>query len=132
MKTYQVIARAIGARNRCEQTGNIEWQNRWQARIAELVADFPSGSGFNNGTQLDDSSTSEKLVFNTAFHHMDENGYYDGWTEHQVIVKPSLEMGFSLTITGRDRNEIKEYIAECFMAVLSNDAPEFKTEQAIA
>jgi hypothetical protein len=45
---------------------------------------------------------------------MNEGGYYDGWTEHQVIITPSLQHGFDVRVTGQDRNEIKDYLAELF------------------
>lgn len=128
MKVYQVIARALGARIRCEQANNREWIVKHQDRIDELVEDFPHGSGYDSGTKLDDSSTEERLVFNTAFHHMNENGMYDGWTEHQVIVTPSLETGYSMRITGRDRNQIKEMMADDFHMALDKDIEEYRKE----
>jgi hypothetical protein len=45
---------------------------------------------------------------------MNDNGMYDGWTTHQVIVTPSLAFGFTLKITGRDRNQIKDYLSETY------------------
>ncbi len=134
MKTYQVIARTLGALRRCEQTQEThqEWIDKHSARLEELLGEFPSGSGFDKGTKLDDASTSEKLVFDTAFHHMNENGSYDGWTDHQVIVTASLEMGLSVKVTGRDRNDIKSYISECFHQVLAADIPEYKPEPIAA
>lgn len=128
MKTYQILARAIGALARCEAANNQEWIANWNARIDELMEPFPSGSGFDDGTMLDDSSTAEKLVFTTSFHHMNDNGMYDGWTKHSVIVTPSLELGYSLRITGRNRNEIKDYISDVFNTVLSAEQPEFSTQ----
>lgn len=119
MKVYTELARAVGSRLRCIEKGNDEWKVKWTDTIDALLSEFPHGSGFDNGTKLDDSSTGERLIFNTAFHHMNDNGMYNGWTEHQVIVTPSLEMGFRLKVSGRDRNEIKDYIAECFDACLS-------------
>ena len=126
MKAYQVIARTLGALRRCEQTpdSHADWIKRHSDHLDDLVSEFPSGSGFDNGTKLDDDSTPEKLVFNTAFHHMNENGCYNGWTEHQVIVSPSLELEYTIRITGRDRNEIKDYIADCFHACLDADIEE--------
>lgn len=38
MKTYQVIARTLGAMRRCEKSGNTEWADRHQA-ITEARAD---------------------------------------------------------------------------------------------
>lgn len=126
MKTYQILSRALGAKRRCEAQPGNEWTERWQERIDQLLEGFPSGSGYDKGTQLDESSEPERLVFNTSFHHMDDGGMYDGWTDHQVIITPSLEMGWHMRITGRDRNGIKEMIGEDFAYQLDKDAPEFE------
>lgn len=126
MKTYQILSRAIGAKARCDKEPGNPWSQRWQERIDQLLGDFPSGSGYDRGTKLDDSSVPERLVFNTSFHHMDDGGMYDGWTDHQVIITPSLEMGWHMRITGRDRNGIKEMIGEDFAYQLDKDAPEFE------
>jgi len=34
---------------------------------------------------------------------MNENGYYDGWSTLKVIVKPSLQFGFTFKLTGIQR-----------------------------
>lgn len=114
-KFYSVIAGLLQAKINCEATNNIEWRNRHGWRIEELVKEHcPSGSGFDNGTTLDESSTPEKLVFTTAFHHMNETGYYDGWSNHKVIVSASLVHGFNINITGANRNDIKDFIGDTF------------------
>lgn len=120
------IARAVGAYNRCVSTNNSEWEKKWREKVDELLIEFfPHGSGFDTGTRLDwDKSTGERLVFSTAFHHMNEGGFYDGWTEHEIIVTPSLELGFHLRVTGRNKNDIKEYIAEMFSEILSRTMPD--------
>jgi hypothetical protein len=83
---------------------------------------MPSGSGFDSGTTLDlDASHADKLVFQTSFHHMDENGYYDGWTEHTVTVTPSLRDRYHIRISGRNRNDIKEMIHQSFDVALETD-----------
>lgn len=121
MKTYQRIALALAAMENCQKSGNVEWHERHKATIEQIVENnFPSGSGFDSGTQFDfDASNQERLVFNTSFHHMDGNGYYDGWTEHTVTVKPSLAFGTMLKISGRNRNEIKDEISEMFDIALN-------------
>ena len=131
MKTFQILSRALGALRRCETSGNTGWAPKWRTRIAELLGEFPSGSGFDSGTKLDESSTPEKLVFDTAFHHMNDGGFYDGWSEHSVIVTPSLEFGISIRVTGRDRDGIKEYVAECFEIVLNSDREEYPKPQTV-
>lgn len=118
---YQEMASLLLAMQNCRESGNIEWCNRHESRLLDLVKNhLPSGSGFDGGTSIDiDASSPDRLIFDTAFHHMNESGYYDGWTGHSVIVKPSLAFGFELRITGQDRNYIKDYIVECFHATLS-------------
>lgn len=117
----EAIASRIQARVNCEASGNEEWLARHLEAIESICKEhLPRGSGFDSGTQFDeDNSRPDRVVFNTAFHHMDEGGFYDGWTEHQVIVVPSFVGGFSLRVTGRDRRQIKDYIADTFHHALS-------------
>lgn len=120
-KLYSAIASSVQARLNCIKANNSEWQAKHEQTIDDLCGEMPSGSGFDNGTKLDlDASTGDKLVFTTAYHHMNENGMYDGWTDHTVTVKPSLVHEFTLTVSGRDRNGIKEYIADTFQSALSD------------
>lgn len=121
---YQAIARRIGAANRCKSSGNLEWFGKHWERIAELCADAPHGSGFDSGCNLSEDSTPERLTFGADFHHMNEHGSYDGWSTHTVIIRPSLEFGFDLRITGRDRNGIKDYISDVFHAWISEGVEE--------
>jgi hypothetical protein len=83
---------------------------------------LPHGAGFDAGTSLDESqSHADKVIFHTSFHHMNDAGYYDGWTEHTVTVTPSLIHGINLRVSGRNRNEIKDHIAESFDYILRSD-----------
>lgn len=126
MKLYQMLAQTLAARLHCEKAGNTEWKVSHEIRIQKLCHKFlPSGSGFDNGSKFDFlDSKDNRLVIHTAFHHMDDAGYYDGWTLHQVIVTPSLGFGINLRITGRDRNQIKELICDCFHTCLNQDVDE--------
>ncbi len=122
-KLYARIASHVAARLNCIERDNTEWSDRHEVCINALVKEhMPSGSGFDNGTPINlEASNGEKLVFTTAYHHMNEGGYYDGWTEHTVTVTPSFMGGFSLKISGRDRNDIKDYIGESFRHSLTLD-----------
>jgi len=115
-KFYQDVAQTFNAYNNCIKSGNKEWEDRHANNLEDLVKKYlPRGSGFDNGTKFNwDESKDNKLVFDTAFHHMDENGYYDGWTEHKIIITPDLMNDFNIKITGKNRNNIKEYINSCF------------------
>lgn len=121
---YQHLASRVQAMENCAESGNSEWFGRHRAAIEGLVKEhMPSGSGFDNGTVLNvgtgkNCSKPNRLVFSTSFHHMNESGMYDGWTEHDVIVTPDLAHDFSLSITGRDRQQIKDHIADTFYTAL--------------
>ena len=98
---------------------NQSFIDMWLTMLEGLQSELPQGSGFDSGSTIDiDSSRPNKLVFLTAFHHMDESGFYDGWTNHKVIVTPDFRFGLDLQITGNNRNNIKEYIGDCFHEVL--------------
>lgn len=122
-KLYQHFARKLSAIANCKAHGNKEdWIDRHTDAIAQLSDLLPSGSGFDRGTTLlQPESNPERLVFSADFHHMDDGGYYCGWTEHTVIVTPSLAFGFTLKVTGRDKRNIKEYITDIFHHVLSGE-----------
>lgn len=115
-QVIECIAGSFDAMGRADQ----EWSERHKDRILAIVkAHMPSGSGFDSGTSFDfDKSSPDKMVFNTYFHHMNDVGYYDGWTEHSVIVTPAFH-GFHLRVTGKNKNDIKDYIGDVFYNALS-------------
>jgi hypothetical protein len=78
---------------------------------------LPSGSGIDNGTKVADISDSA-LLLSCGFHHMNDGGMYDGWTEHTIRVKPDWR-GIKLTVTGRNRNEVKDYLGELYYDALT-------------
>lgn len=127
MKAYTYLAQTLGAYITCVERGNTEWEAKHLERIRTVVYNlFPSGSGFDNRTELDAAeSKPNKLLFHTSFHHMDESGGYDGWTDHTVTVRPDAQFGYRLTISGRDRNDIKDHIAEAFSAALDSEVTRY-------
>jgi len=120
------LATALVAHKNCIQSGNVEWQAKWENIISQIERELPLGSGIDNGTKIDvdKSDGRNRIVMETAYHHMNENGMYDGWTEHQVLITPDLLCGFSIKFTGRNRNEIKEYLHDVFHTVLSEEYDE--------
>lgn len=116
-RLVELIASHLDAMGRTREG----WQDYHRDAIQALVSEhMPSGSGFDAGTELElEESRPDRLCFKTSFHHMDgESGMYSGWTEHRVIAAPSFVFGLDLKVTGRDRNGIKDYIAETFQHVL--------------
>lgn len=118
-KLYQQIARIVEARLNCIERGN-DWSLKHEDTLSEINDLLPSGSGIDTGTKIDlDESKPNRLVFNFSYHHMNDDGMYDGWTDHQVIVTPSLSFGFDLRISGRNRNDVKDYLHEVYQSALS-------------
>lgn len=125
-QTFRRIASAVAAYRNClaRETATNQREKLHLGAVYTIVeSGGPSGSGFDVGTQIDmESSTGERLIFTTAYHHMSEHGYYQTWTEHRVTVRPSLVHGFTVTVNGPNRNGIKDYIAVTFRHWLSSPA----------
>ena len=114
------LASQIDAYMHCQKTGNVEWEAKHKAKIDEYVEALPSGCGIDNGTKLlIDDCKDNLLVLQVGYHHMDDAGGYDGWTEHIVKARPSFIHGIELSISGRDRNAIKEYLYDVYRSALT-------------
>lgn len=133
---YQHIASAVNTRNNLmlrDTSHARHWIGEWESRLKRMEQALPSGSGVDSGSLilLDDPGTpvgkrsiGNRLVLQTSFHHMNDAGMYTCWTEHNVIVTPSLQFGIELRVTGRDRNDIKEYLRELFDHALRAEFPD--------
>lgn len=114
---FSNLATRIAAYHTCVKLKNTEWAEKHFDEITDMCKHLPSGSGIDSGVSLQlGESTEKRIVFKFSYHHMNEDGYYDGWTEHILIVTP-LFGDFSLVITGRDRNEVKDYLFDLFNEV---------------
>ncbi len=120
---YKHIASALIAIENCRKDGNNEWFARHNSRLDHIERNYlPSGSGVDSGTKIDrEKSRENRIVLTTAVHHMNEHGSYNGWTDHEVIITPDLFFDFNVRITGRDRNDIKDYLGGVFSSALSEE-----------
>lgn len=113
MKVINALANAIA---------NIE--KDWAEDLLHILEReyLPSGSGIDNGCKvLVHESNPNRIVIKVDYHHMNEVGFYDGWTTHKVIITPSLQFGFDVRITGKDRRGIKDYLADVISHALEQD-----------
>jgi hypothetical protein len=95
------------------------WLAKHRASLKSACALLPSGSGIDNGTKfVQASAATERIQFTCGYHHMNDQGSYDGWTEHVINVKPSWS-GMTITISGSNRNDVKEYLHDVFSETLS-------------
>ena len=118
MKTFQKIAHIVSIINNADSQDHINKAKDILRHIERNI--LPSGSGFDAGTViLLDECKENKIVLGTDFHHINEVGYYDGWTTHKIVITPCLRFGFDMRISGRDKRNIKEYIGDVFHDVLN-------------
>ena len=122
--SYKLASLVIAIRN-CEKTGNTEWRAKHVERARQLCKRYlPHGAGLDGSTVFRlDVANDKSLVFKTSFHHMDESGMYDGWTDHTVRVAASF-FSPAVTVSGKDRNGVKDDIAERFLLALESEAKE--------
>ena len=118
-KLYQKIAMEIDKLQRAEKETDNERSKLWAESATNILNNcnnlLPSGSGFDNGSHIDiGKSKPDRIIILTSFHHMNSSGFYEGWSEHKIIITPSLSHDFHMRVTGINKNDIKEYIAECF------------------
>lgn len=117
----QIMSSALQARSNCLASGpKHPWTDRWHDRLEYIAKNLlPSGSGIDNGTKIDyDACKPDRVVLTAGFHHMNEGGYYDGWTEHKVTIRPAFD-GVDIRISGPNRNNIKDYLHEVYSYCLT-------------
>jgi hypothetical protein len=110
-RLYQVLAQYIGTYQRHQAKDDHEGQARWARLAHALFKQYNLFGSFDAKLLLEDC-TENKIVFEIDFHHMNDNGYWDGWTSHIVRVWPDLSCGFRLTISGVNKHDIKDYLHE--------------------
>jgi len=110
------IANCVQAMKTCTP----EWYDKHMDRIEQLTNNYlPHGSGLDGTVEVVlEESKPDKIVIFAEYHHMDRYGYYDGWTEHKIIVRPTFG-SFDIRVTGRNRNDIKSYLGDLFAECLS-------------
>ena len=116
-KVYDMLNAALQAHKSCLEADwvNKEWEDKWDNLITHIEKNYlPNGSGFDCGTHVvrDECVNNRKIVLEFSYHHMDTNGYYDGWSTHKVIVTPMFD-GIDIHIKGalpRKYRHSKDYL----------------------
>jgi len=116
MKT--LVAQLVAA-HAWNQTVNDQYRNQCETKIRRLESMLPRGSGIDNGTTVVEC-TPTRVILECGFHHMNEHGYYDGWTHHRITITPTFA-GIVVKVSGKDRNQIKEYLADTYSACLESE-----------
>jgi len=116
-KIYQELATLTDARLRCIQMDNKEWEEKHTEKIEEMVKRFPIDDPIFDFYE----SNGQKLVIHSSYHHMNENGFWDGYSDFTIKVTSDLMFGFKLSILGkfpRKYESTKDYLHELISSEL--------------
>lgn len=128
-KLYKALVSVSDARDNCAKTGNQVWYQKWSERLDRLEDRLPNGSGFDSDPHVS-LATPEKMVISGSYHCMNEVGYYDGWIDFKVTVKPLLLFGFTLDVEAdkmhwpKKYSDLREYISEIYTEALNTEINE--------
>jgi hypothetical protein len=109
MKLYQKIARVASQKN---------WAKRTK-ELALLKEYLPNGNGSRRQQGLSVillESTEKRIVIDTTYWHETGQG-----TVHQIIIKPSFEGEIATRVTGKNVNNVKEYLQDTFREALMSE-----------
>ena len=127
----QKIYSAWQAKENCERNNFQEWLANWRDELREIEKNYlPHGSGFDNGTKIE-KVTDQKIILKSAFHIMDDSGYYREWIDFIIIVRPGFTT-ISVDAIGQFSRlhkksygyGIKDYIEEEFYNCLTEEEKE--------
>jgi hypothetical protein len=80
---------------------------------------LPSGSGIDSGCTID-SISDDRIVIHSSYHKMNDNGYYCGWVDFQVIVTADLE-GINIRVRGRNGGRLDDSLREYLWQVFDHE-----------
>ena len=116
MKLYQKIARVASQKN---------WAKRTK-ELSLLQKLLPNGKGIREREGLAVillESTKKRIVIDTTYWHTNNS---DERTSHQVIITPSFEGEINIRITGKNKDNVKEYLHDIFREALMKEYAVFK------
>ena len=113
MKLYQKIARVVSQKNTPLKEKQLSW-------LQELL---PIGNGIEAVCVIPLKSTKKRIVIDTYYWHLN---YSYEWTIYQVVITPSFEGEINIRITGKNVDNVKEYLQDIFREALMKEYEVFK------
>jgi hypothetical protein len=123
-KKYVSLGIAFNALLNCSN-GNTIWHEKWSDAITQIIDSLPHCSGVDGKTEFNfNESKPDKLVIDSSYHCMNENGFYDGMYNFRVVLKPDWQ-NFKLEIKTNMPKKYKdstiEYLTDLFFYDLMQD-----------
>lgn len=114
---YQKIARVASQKDAMLKREEL-------VMLQELL---PIGNGINYGCVISlKKSTEKRIVIYTAYWHPNDSYETSRWTHHQIVITPSFEREINIRVTGKNVDNIKEYLQEVFREALMKEYEVFK------
>lgn len=111
MKLYQKIARVASQKNTPKKGKEL-------ALLQELL---PIGNGIEKECVILLKSTEKRIVIDTAYWHPNDSYETSRWTDHQIVITPSFEGEINIRITGKNENNVKDYLHHIFHEALMKE-----------
>lgn len=115
MKLYQKIARVASQKNAMLKRDEF-------VMLQKLL---PIGNGIEKECVILLKSTEKRIVIDTTYRHQ-INPLEIRWTDHQIVITPSFEGEINIRVTGKNVDNIKEYLHEVFREALMKEYEVFK------
>jgi hypothetical protein len=113
-KTYQELATRFIAYRNCIKNGDVEWQNKHEEVIEQIISSLPHGSGIDGKTSFDyTNSKPNKLFINSEYHAMDDTEMYDKWITFRLILEPGWDE-VDITIKGNFGSKY-QFLKDCLV-----------------
>jgi len=117
MKLYQKIARVASQKDAMLKREEF-------VKLQELL---PIGNGSDMGCVISKKKSTEKrIVIYTAYWHPKDSFETSQWTHHEIVITPSFEGEIKIRVTGKNVDNIKEYLEEVFRKALMKEYEVFK------
>lgn len=116
----QAIAQSVDARINCIDRNLLPGVGINENKIEELIEQLPFGGGIDYGVEIDyERSNSDRIVINSTYHVMNDDGYYTGLINYRVIITASLLFGIDVNVVGNFSSNmsargVKEYLIDLY------------------
>lgn len=118
---YQCLGVAFQAYKNCIVSNDFTNLEKWETVINDIVESLPTGSGIDGETTFDfEKSKVDKLIINSEFHFMDNNGFYDGWGTFRIIISPDWR-GFNMNVSCKFPKKYKMILQDYLYDTFSYD-----------
>ena len=99
-----------------KSSDHTDWAAFHEEKLAKLCRDhLPRGIGVFGVSVA--ATTDTKAVFYCLYRHTDKHGYFVCNTAYRIVVRPTFT-GLAIRVLGRNKYNVKEYLADQFRDAL--------------